>query len=133
MAQVVADLRAMPPEIRRKLRPRLLQVTRPMVNRAKANAGWSRRIPGAIGLSVTKNGVLIRVNVKKAPHARAYEGLSGNNRSGYFRHPVFGDEDVWVAQRERPFLLPAVQAYRDTVEPAIRGVVEDVARAHGFR
>ncbi|MFO7164908.1 MAG: hypothetical protein DIU75_016385 [Mycolicibacterium hassiacum] len=133
MEHVLADLREMPAEIRRKLRPRLLQVTRPMVNRAKANAGWSRRIPGAIGLSVTKRGVLIRVNVTKAPHARPYEGISGNNRGGFFRHPVFGNRDNWVAQRERPFLLPAVRAHAAEVRPAIMRVVEEVARSRGFR
>lgn len=132
ISTVVADLRAMPPEIRRKLRPALRRCAEPMVREAKANASWSSRIPGAISLSVTKNGVKIRVSLSKAPHARAYEGMS-SDRVGNFRHPVFGDEDVWVSQRERPFLMPAVGHNQAAVDPAIRQVVESTAREHGFR
>lgn len=124
----VADLQAMPKEIRKQLRPALKQAADPIVSAARGNASWSTRIPAAISTRVLKRGVEIRVSQKKAPHARPYEGLSGMT----FRHPVFGDRDVWVAQRARPFLLPAVRAHRDEVRKAVTDVVEQVARDHGF-
>jgi hypothetical protein len=124
----VTELRTMPAEIRKQLRPALKQAAQPIVTAAKSNASWSTRIPAAINVRVLKKGVEIRVNRKKAPHGRVYEGLSGMT----FRHPVFGDRDVWRAQRARPYLLPAVRAHRDEVRKAITGVVEQVARDHGF-
>lgn len=132
MTDVVADLREIPAQVRRELTPALKRVAEPIVRDAKANADWSSRIPGAIRISVTKNGVLIVVNLKKAPHARAYEGMS-SDRVGNFRHPVYGNEEVWVSQRERPFLMPAVQKHIGEVQPAIEKVVEDALRARGFR
>ncbi len=150
MKQLLVDLREMPAQVRRGLKPALVRVCTPMVSDAKRNAGWSRRIPAAIKLSLTAKGVSIVVRVAKAPHARAYEGMaagpkyyvgppghrSARNRPAYgntFRHPLFGDTDVWVDQERRPFLMPAVRAHWHDVEPAIRKVVEDAARSHGAR
>lgn len=127
--QAIAELRTMPTEIRRKLRPALKAAAQPIVTEAKAKADWSTRIPRAIKVRVTKKGVVIYVRAKTAPHGRPYEGLSGMT----FRHPVFGDRDVWRAQRARPYLLPAVRAHRDQVRKAITDVVEQVAKEHGFR
>jgi hypothetical protein len=124
----VQALRTMPTEIRKQLRPALRKAAQPIVTTAKGNASWSTRIPGAIRVVVLKRGVEIRVNRKKAPHGRVYEGLSGMT----FRHPVFGNRDVWRAQRARPFLLPAVRAHRDEVRKAVTDVVDQVARQHGF-
>jgi hypothetical protein len=131
MAHVVADLRDIPVEIRRKVRPAVVKVAQPILAAAKARAGWSSRIPDAIRLSVVAKGVILRVSLKKAPHARAYEGIS-SGRTGNFRHPVYGHEDRWVAQRERPFVIPAVAQYMHTVEPAIVEAVDQVLRARGW-
>ncbi len=126
--QAIAELRDMPKEIRKETRPALRRAAEPIAGAARGNASWSGRIPGAIRVVVLKRGVEIRVNRKKAPHARPYEGLASGLT---FRHPVFG-EDRWVAQRARPFLLPAVRAHRDEVRRAVAEVVERVARHHGF-
>ncbi len=126
--QAIAELKDMPKEIRKELRPALRKAADPIVTAARAAASWSTRIPAAIGVRILKRGVEIRVNQKKAPHGRVYEGLSGMT----FHHPVFGDRQAWVAQRARPYLLPAVRAHRDEVRKAIADVVEQVARKHGF-
>lgn len=75
-------------------------------------------------------GVFLRVNAARAPHARPYEGMTGRNP---FRHPVFGDRSVWVAERTRPFLVPAVQETRPEVMGAAVDAIRDAARAGGFR
>lgn len=130
LRQAAADLREMSTEVRRGIRPALKEVAEPMVAQARANASWSTRIPGAIRVSVLKRGVEIRVSRKKAPHARSYEGIGGNQS---FKHPVFGDRGVWVQQGTRPFLDPAVKQHRKKIAPALMRVVEDAAKRHGYR
>lgn len=128
--QAAADLRAMSTEVRRGLRPTLQQAARPIVAQARANASWSTRIPGAIRLSVLKRGVEIRVSRKKAPHARPYEGITGKSS---FRHPLFGNREVWVEQHTRPFLEPAVKAHGAQVTEKVTRLIDKVARQHGYR
>jgi hypothetical protein len=130
LRQAAADLRAMSTEVRRGVRPALVEAAQPMVSEAKANASWSSRIPGAIRARVLKNGVDIVVNRKKAPHARPYEGITGNDT---FRHPVHGRRDRWVEQKTRPYLEPAVEQHRGKVRVGLERVVSDAARRHGFR
>ncbi len=127
--QATRDLRAMPTEIRREIRPGIRKAVQPIVSDARGRASWSSRIPGAIRVALLKRGVEIKVSRKRAPHARPYEN---RGRPGIFRHPMFGDRDWWVAQRARPFLWPAVRAHIDEVQKAITDVVERVARKHGF-
>lgn len=92
----------------------------------QSNAGFSSRIPGAVRMTTSfgskTGGVRIWVDAKKAPHARPLENLG---RSGSFRHPVFGDMDVWVSQPAHPFFFPAVKSSGGKV----RSLVEDAVRA----
>lgn len=73
---------------------------------AKRNAAFSTRIPASI--KVRRRGLAVRVQAggDKAPDAAPFEhgGLAGT-----FRHPVFGNRNVWVTQRAHPFLTPAVE------------------------
>lgn len=130
LARASLDLRAMSKEVRREIRPALKKAAEPMVAAARANASWSSRIPRAIRVAVIKRGVEIRVSAKRAPHARPYEGISGN---GQFRHPVFGNRDRWVPQKTRPFLDPAVKAHRNKIRPSLFAIVEEAAKRHGYR
>ncbi|MFD9949821.1 hypothetical protein ACFWYW_55870 [Nonomuraea sp. NPDC059023] len=74
--------------------------------------------------------MLIRVRRSVAPHGRAYEGITG---ASHFVHPVFGHRDREVTEETRPYLEPAVRAAADTVLAKAAGVVDEVAREHGFR
>lgn len=124
------DLRAMSTQIRRGIRPAIKDGAQPMVAQARANASWSTRIPGAIRVAVLKSGVDIRVNRRKAPHARPYEAIGGN---ATFRHPVHGNRSTWVSQQTRPFLDPAVEQHRPKVRKALVDLVDEAARRHGYR
>jgi hypothetical protein len=130
LAKASADLRAMSTEVRREVRPALVEAAQPIVAQAKANASWSTRIPGAIRARVVKRGVDIVVSRKKAPHARPLEGITGANS---FRHPVMGNRDVWVSQPTRPFLDPAMKAHRGKVRARLARIVSDAAKRHGYR
>lgn len=132
---LVADLGKLTPAMRSELRRGMLAAGKHAHQDARRRASWSSRIPGAvqIGASTGKAtiGVYLRVNAARAPHARAYEGLT--DRRAFFRHPVFGDPDTWVSQATRPFLAPAVQAARPAVIAAAKDAVKGAARAANFR
>ena len=136
LRSMVGDLGAMSPAMRRELRVGFRRAGGRAAERAKANASWSRRIPGAITVrpltGARSAGVFLRVNADKAPHARAYEGLSRRSARGSFRHPVFG-RDVWVSQATRPYILPAVNETRADTEKAALDAVTAAARVGRFR
>jgi len=135
IANLVADLGQLTPEMRKAMRAQMLRAGKGALTDAKSKASWSSRIPGAISLGVRTNannvGVFLRVNADKAPHARPFEGIT--DRRATFRHPVFGDREVWVEQTTRPFLAPAVQDAKPAVMTGLRAAVQDAARAANFR
>lgn len=118
--------------LRRDLTKGLREAAQPVARQAKQNASWSRRIPGAVKVGVLTGqrsaGVVVRVDRKKAPHARPYENAG---EQGTFRHPVFGS-DRWVAQRARPFLAPNSGQIAD-VERAVIKTLDTTMRRAGFK
>lgn len=132
--RAVINLALIPKAVRKELRPALKKAADMVVQDARGRASWSSRIPGAIGVRVNfgakTEGVAIRVNQKRAPHARPYEGITGGST---FRHPYFGNRERWYTQRTRPFLQPAARAKQGQVRAAVAKVVDDAARRHGFR
>lgn len=131
---LIAELGKIPQELRTALRPELKGVADVIVADARGRASWSTRIPGAITTSVRFGardpGVTIRVRDSKAPHGRAFEGITG---ASDFVHPVFGHRDREVAQSTRPYLEPAALAHMNDVLTAAAETVDRVAREHGFR
>lgn len=116
-----------PIELRRELRPALRHAGEELRSDMRRRASYSSRIPGAIGLTVSFSakggGIRLRVNSRKAPHARVLERGNLGGRAGTFRHPVFGDRDHWVTQETRPFFFPALKAGRTQVKNNVRGAV----------
>lgn len=133
--RIIADLGKIPKELRREARPAIKRAAEPIAADARRRASWSKRIPKAIRisprLSRKQQGVAIRVDSKKAPHARAYEGISG--RGDTFRHPVHGNREKWVEQKTRPFLAPAAKGRTSDVRKAVDGAIADAARKTGWR
>lgn len=129
LASRIGDI---PRDFQREVRPALRGVGQDMLRDAQANSSWSSRIPGSIQLRVSLNGarpgVALRASVGSAPHARVYEGILGNS----FRHPLFGDREIWYAQAARPYLLPAVQAANEALVEEITRVVDAVHRKTGL-
>lgn len=133
MVQIARDMRALPEETRKAVRPALRKAGEVVQRDAQGRASWSGRIPASIKVVTSfrqnREGVTVRAGGKNAPHARPYEGLS--TRGGTFRHPVYGN-DWWVAQASRPFLFPAAEANAAAVTAAMRGTLDEAARALGF-
>lgn len=133
---LITDLGKMPVELARELRPALKKAAQPILQDAKRRAGWSSRVPGAITIKTSlaqgKPGVRLVVDATKAPHARPFE--FGSQRGGsYVRHPVFGNREIWVQQRTRPFFFPAVREGASEVAEQSSAAVMAAARSAGFR
>lgn len=110
---------------------------------ARKNASWSSKIPGAIEVSEAqtdgagKYWIDIKVDLKKAPMAAAFEYGSGIHRKeGGSLYPIkarnapnlvffWEKEDKWFVGKElphghpgvaaRPYLAPAVEANKKTI------------------
>lgn len=123
---LVAAFGKVPAEVRTALRPALREAGDAIADKARQNASWSTRIPGAISVSPNfsaSGGVTVRVNSQTAPHARPYEGRSSGG--GIFRHPVFGNYQNWVPEQTRPFLKPAVESEADKAKALIATAVTE--------
>ena len=96
---------------------------------AKSRAGFSSRIPGSIRVRRRGRSVRVQAGGSAAPHAPAFEN-QGN--PGTFRHPVYGNFDVWVAQQAHPFLGPAAEAKEGEMLAAILAVVDVSMRRVGL-
>jgi hypothetical protein len=92
---------------------------------AREKADFSTRIPASI--KVRRRGSRVRVVAggAQAPHAAPFEN---HGVPGTFRHPVFGNYDVWVSQAAQPFLTPAAEENFDKFESAVLGQVDLFAR-----
>jgi hypothetical protein len=127
-------LERMPLTLRSRLRPVVKAGAAAVAARAKANAAYSSRIPGAIsvrsqlGSDATGVGATVTVSAAKAPEARVLElGNTNSSSTTTFRHPVFGG-DTWVSQPMRPFLFPAMAAKRKEIEAGITAAIEAAQR-----
>lgn len=131
--RLIADFEEpIPAEVKKEIRALIRKRGNPILARIRANASWSSRIPAATRLSQSltgkRAGIRFVVNARKAPHARPYEGLSGR----VFRHPVYGNREVWRAERARPFFFREVEREGEELPKDIGDVIMQVARRHGF-
>ncbi|HEY9417673.1 MAG TPA: hypothetical protein VIQ30_23180 [Pseudonocardia sp.] len=142
-ADVIAeDMRRLPDEARRKLRPQLRSAAEATAEDARRRASWSTRIPPTVkvrtSFRVGREGVEIVAGGPSAPHARPYEGLSAGG-SGEFRHPVYADATnftrrgwTWVTAATRPFLFPAAEAGEERTTQNLTAALDEAAAAIGF-
>lgn len=110
VAELIRDLERIPRDERPFVRAALLRSGQDLLRRARANAFWSTRIPGATRLSVrfSRNpGVSVITDGRRAPHAHVYEN---QGRPGRKSHPLFGDRRHWFRFNARPFQGPAMDA-----------------------
>lgn len=135
LAQLSKDLRGMDRQLNLELRRSVRRAGAGMAKQVKANASWSTRIPGAVKTTTSlrgkRAGVAVRIDARRAPHARPLENLG---RQGSFRHPVHGDRDTWVAQAARLFFFRATSAaFVGQAQDEILEAMARVATRAGFR
>jgi hypothetical protein len=134
MVEIARDMRALPEETRKAVRPALRKAGQQVANEAAANASWSSRIPGTLKVTTSfrqnREGVTVSAGGANAPHARPYEGIT--QRGDTFRHPVYGRDIPWSTQPTRPFLRPAAEAAGPSSAAMMRGAMDDVGQSLGF-
>lgn len=131
--QIARDMRALPEETRKALRPKLRSAGQVIAQDAKGRSSWSSRIPGSIKVTTSfrenRENVKVTAGSNAAPHARAYEDVTGPDD---FPHPVYGHRDRFVTAAARPFLLPAAEAHEGEATDLVLAALSDAASAIGF-
>lgn len=131
---IARDLRKLPDETRKAVRPKLRAGGEIIAADARDRADWSSRIPGTVRVRTSfqenKEKVQVTAGGSGAPHARPYEGIGSSGDT--FRHPVYGDREVWVSQEKRSFLFPAAEAKGEQVTGLVRAALDDAAASIGF-
>ena len=141
-AVIAKDMRRLPQEARKKLRPALRKSVEGIAADARTRASWSQRIPPTVKIRtsfrVERESVTVVAGGKSAPHARPYEGLSAGS-AGKFRHPVYADSAnktrrawTWVTSETRPFLFPAAEAGQEQTTQNLMAALDAAAAALGF-
>lgn len=146
LRRVSRELRRMDDrEIKKRFRKELRAAARPLVPKVRAAI---RQIPSSRGYSPNglrgalskatrlevktagkQAGVAIRVDGRKMPsHMRSLPSMvEGKKR---WRHPVFGNREVWVDQPKHPYFYNAVRvagpASRRAVSRVLDGITKDI-------
>jgi hypothetical protein len=118
-------IRSGDPALAAELRARMHELGDVVGDTARVMSSWSTRIPGSVKVRVGGFAVKVVAGGPGAPDAAPYEH---GGAAGAFRHPVFGNTEVWVAQKARPFLAPAVEANAEAVEVLAESIIDDVLR-----
>lgn len=131
---IARDMRKLTPETQKAVRPRLRQGGEIIASEARSLSDWSSRIPGTVRVRTSfredREKVSVIAGGSGAPHARPYEGIA--TQGDTFRHPVYGNREVWVSQDKRPFIFPAAEAKGEEVTGLVRAALDDAAASIGF-
>ncbi len=122
-------------ELRRTVKQSGSQIAESVRRNAAAASVRTDRLPRSIKTGSTFRrrtaGFTVRADRRIAPHARPLENTGGQ---GFFRHPVYGNRQVWRYQAAQPFFLRAAtppvleQAAADLLD-----AVEQLLVRNGFR
>lgn len=147
LRRVSRELRKMDsPEIKKRFRKELRAAAAPLVPRVRASIrsipssrgyspdGLRGRMAKATRLEVKtvgrQAGVAIRVDGRKMPsHQKSLPSMvEGKKR---WRHPVFGNREVWVTQTGHPYFYNVVRvagpASRRAVNKVLDGITKDIS------
>lgn len=81
--------------------------------RPNRSTGLRRRVARATTLSVTQNGIRIVVRSRRQPFPTAAKYLDASvGRFGRWRHPVFGNMDVWAQQQGESWFFVTITKHR---------------------
>lgn len=131
---VIRVLRKEQPELAKQVRKQLRVAGEIVAAEARRNAAeFSKTIPPTIKVRTAGATVAVIAGGAKAPAASLFElGNTGGSKSataslgGRFRHPVFGDRDVWVETPSRPYIRPSIAKDIEAVASAVAEAVADL-------
>lgn len=129
MSQVtrfMKELRQIEPDMAKELRNNFRSLAGEVASNARTRASaWSKTGKMA-------NSIKPRVDSRgNAAIASSHPGLPINEFGG--RHPVFGNTNVYVSQKARPTMFPAVEAAAGRFELEALKAIDEAARKAGFK
>lgn len=122
-----AELKSTTPALRFGFRPTVRNWANVFTAQAVAASAWSSRIPQSFRIVGEGDNVVVYAGGEQAPEAAP---LENDGKRGYFRHPVFGNDDVWVDQKARPFFTPAFRSVTAALPDRQMGVFFDSTYRH---
>lgn len=82
-----------------------------------------------VGAILTGRSTGVKVRIPKKGMPRHFRNAPQRlDRQGGWRHPVFGDRDVWVAQTGKPYWKTTLVAHREQYKAAILDAMEAMAQ-----
>lgn len=122
--QVQTSLKAADPALQKQFSKELRGLTAKSVAEARSLASWSTKIPPSIKPMVGVRQAGIRVAAKPSPL-----GVLNERKSGKWRHPVFGNKNVWRDQTAKPSVRPVVEKnrleFKIAAEKAARAALDE--------
>lgn len=95
--------------------------------RPDRSTGLRDRVAAATGLSVTQRGVRIKVNEHKVgPYGASLPRYldASLRRNQRWRHPVFGNRNVWASQQGQPWFFVTMRRHRRDFRAAVLDAME---------
>lgn len=101
---------------------------------AKANVSpYSQTVPPSIKVRVRKTSISVIAGGEGVPMAGLLElGNKKRTSNGKFRHPVFGNRDVWVNQDMHPYLWRATLSNMRPIEHFEGRIVAEAFKEAGW-
>lgn len=135
--EVAFALGEIPAEIKKVLKPAVLDAGEIVAAQMRQNASFSPWIAANVNVSasfgVRTAGARITVPERGFPHAGEVRTFEGNGVSPTpFRHPVYGNRNAWVSAMTHPFAGPAVEEKHDEATAVIAAAVETVIESTGL-
>lgn len=129
--QLAKDMRAAKDPLVKTLRVRLRAAGEIVAKDARSRAeGFSETIPPSIKVRTSGVTVSVVAGGNGVPLAGLFE--LGNKKASKtattFRHPVYGNREVWRDQSMHPYLWPALQAHESEFEAAATEALDSVSK-----
>jgi len=122
------QIRSTAPEIKYGLRTTVRGTALRFAAEAASAAAFSHRIPGTFRITEGAGSVLVAAGDDTGEAAAVeHRGVGGR-----FRHPVFGNRDVWVSQPAHPFFGPPFVRATTTMETQMGTLAESVFLRIGY-
>ena len=160
-AKLVKEVANVEPEFRKSVRKMLKEKADPIVNEVKQavlsipsekgeaqtgrkkrgeNQGLRASVAGAVVAEInpTKRGAIAKIRVSTTkfmsasgrPRTLPYY-LEGRRKRAW-RHPVFGDREVWVNQKPHPFLGVTVVPHKQEFATAVVQALDEAIQGSGI-
>jgi len=104
-----------------------VDVTPPM-GTGRKSTGLRGRVAAATRVSILQSGISIRVEPKQVDSRYGRSLSYGLDGLGRWRHPVYGNQNVWVQQYGQEVFFKTLERFETAWHAGIERAMEDTAR-----